>query len=169
MNGMRLMLIQDNHGSPGHWFWRCFQSLRAEFDRHHWLVPLQPWMGAPVGFAEGAWAIDFPGVGDTELMLWRAGAIGQWAERCSAESIDLMAVPLLEDPVALAAEFARVPWRAQDAWMADRAEFLLRYTDSASWDIYARRAQSLDAVNDSVRQESALRCTQAPLLTPVIG
>ncbi|MFZ4430130.1 MAG: hypothetical protein ACOYPS_07230 [Phycisphaerales bacterium] len=164
MNGLRLTLPQHKQLSPGRWFWSCFAPLRAEFNRHFWLVPLQPWMGPPDGFESGAWTVDYPGAGDTELGLWRPGAMGRWADRFAEESIALMAVRLSDDPSKLASEFARVPWRAQDAWMAVRAEFFLRYTDGTSWDMYARQAESVDAIKSNLVDNDAIRWQAAPTL-----
>jgi hypothetical protein len=117
-------------------------------------------MGPPRGFSEEAWTLDFPSAAGTELTLWRPGALGRWADRMVEDDIELIAPPLGDDPVALAAEFARTPWRAQPALAAGRAEFLLRST-GRSWEFHARHTECLVAVRNNIVRRAGIRCEPA--------
>ena len=156
MDGLLLRLLDDKRGSPGRWFWPCFEPLRPTFDRHIWILPNQPWMGAPVDFDHGRESADYDGIGETSVCLWRPGAVGRWAEQFCEEHIELWATNPADDPARLASEFGRAFWGREDAYIEKHAEIWLIYTDSTCWEIFAKDASLLRKVRDQLRGSTTI-------------
>ena len=154
---MLLRLLVDRRGSPGRWFWPCFEPLRATFDRRHWIFPNKPWMGAPAGFDHGRESADYEGMGETGVGLWRPGAVGRWAGQFCEEHIELWATNPADDPARLASEFRRTCSGQQDAFIEKHAEIWLIYTDSTCWEIFARQASLLEPLRDHLYGNAAVR------------
>ena len=157
MDGLLLRLLDDKRGSPGQWFWPCFGPLRSAFDRHFWIFPNQPWMGAPLAFDHERESADYEGMGETSVCLWRPGAVGRWADQFCEEHIELWATSPADDPARLASEFRRTFWGREDTFIEKHAEVLLIYSDSTCWEIFAKQASLLEPVRDHLHGNAAVR------------
>jgi hypothetical protein len=147
LDGLLLKLLEDPTGAPGRWFWKLFQLIRKDLDRLFWCFPSQPWMGAPDGFAEDeSAAAPFDGDGQTSVMLWRPGSLGQYAHRFAEEFIELWGIePTRDDPHQLAARYNTATPSEGGEILRHHARVWLLYTDSTCWEIYARKGSLLDA------------------------
>lgn len=148
MDGLLLRLLDDKRGSPGRCFWSCFEPLRATFDRHYWIFPNQPWMGAPAAFDYERESADYEGMGETSVCLWRPGAVGRWADQFCEEQIELWATSAAAEPARLASEFRRTFSKRADAFIEKHAELWLIYCDSTCWEVFARDASVLRKVRE---------------------
>lgn len=148
--------MDDHHGSPGRWFWPCFEPLRSEFNELFWVFSNQPWMGAPGTFDHDREIAHHSGSTDTSVQLWRPGAIGRWAERFSEEQIELWAVAPGEDPPQLAFEFSRT-FETDNEFIDRHAEFWLMYLDSAYWEIFARQPEAIKRVREGLKDNPSIR------------
>ena len=113
-------------------------------------------MGSPRGFDHDRELAHHPGCIDTDVHLWRPGAIGRWAERFSEEQIELWAVAPGEDPPQLAIEFSRM-FDNDEKFMQRHAEFWLMYLDSAYWEIFARQPEAIKSVREELKDNPSVR------------
>jgi hypothetical protein len=162
LDGLLLQLLGDSSGPTGRWFWTCFEPLRQFFDRHFWIVD-NPWMGAPDAFfaTEGEpETIAYEGSQGTSAQLWRPGAIGRWAEQFSEEFIDLWAIDPADDPAHIAASYSQgLSPEDSELFTEQHAVVRLIYTDSCSWEIFARDSSLLALVERHAKaQPASLRC-----------
>jgi len=157
MDGLLLRLLDKEYGSPGRWFWECFQPLRSAFDRYYWILPNQPWMSAPATFDGARECADYEGVGNTSIGLWRPGAIGRWAEQFCEECIELWAVKPVDDPARLASSYSNTFYRDMDAFIELHADIWMNYCDTACWEVYAQQSDLLRLVHDHVRGNPLIR------------
>ena len=160
MDGLLLRLLEDSRGQPGRWFWPCFEPIRADLERYWWVHASAPWMGSPLGFLEDDATVDFEERIQSDIQLWRPGALGRWAKMFCEESINLWAVDPTHDPKQEASEFSNAGWDHRDAFIENRAIFWLLYTDSCCWEIFARDQSFLTSVSDSLKGSSAIRVVQ---------
>jgi hypothetical protein len=146
VKGLLLRLLEDKTGRPGFWFWKLFAPIRPELDRYYWCFSNQPWMGAPDEFKDDLSATEsYEGEGETDVMLWRPGSLGRYADRFAEEVIQLWAVdPATDDPPLLTERYSRILGNDRDAFACEHAQVWLLYTDSTCWEIYTRSPKLLD-------------------------
>jgi hypothetical protein len=144
LEGLLLKLTGDHAGTPGHWFWRLFSPIRRDLDRMFWCFRDQPWMGAPSGFCEDD-LVAFTEEFRTTVQLWRPGSLYRYADQFAEEAIELWAIePTRDDPVRLARMLSASGWNQEI--IRTHTRIWLIYTDSTSWEIYARKVALLDQV-----------------------
>lgn len=153
MNGLLLKLLDDRTGAPGRWFWKLFRPIRHELDRLYWCFACQPWMGAPDQFLEDKTATSsFDGAGSSSVMLWQPGSLGRFADSFAEEFIELWGIePMVDDPKKLAAQYSAAAWHEQEGIIRGHARVWLLYTDSACWEVFARKAALLDETRAYLR------------------
>ncbi|MFT3787188.1 MAG: hypothetical protein QM770_13635 [Tepidisphaeraceae bacterium] len=160
MDGLLLRLLDDNRGAPAAWFWPCFEPLRAEFDKHYWIIECQPWMGAPLAFHDpdgnNDTTVDDPRLNEEQVQLWRPGSISRWADDFGEESLDLWAVAGPE-PIEVAVAYGRTRHDRQPEFVEKHAAFRLCYSDSCCWEIFASEPEHLDLVRRYVAENASIR------------
>jgi hypothetical protein len=158
VQGLLLLLVDDTDGSPGKWFWPCFEPLRSTFDRHYWIFLDQPWMGPPDNFDHERESEGYEGMGETSVCLWRPGALGRCATQFSEEYVLLWAPHPAVDSAQLASEFRRAFSDPEEsAFIEKHAEIWLIYTDSTCWEIFARDESLLQKVRDHLQASPTVR------------
>jgi hypothetical protein len=160
VDGLLLRLLDDKRGSPAKWFWPCFAPLRAEFDRHYWIIDCQLWMGAPPAFhdADGNsdTVVDDQRLHEEQVQLWRRGSISRWADDFGEEYLDLWAVDGSE-PIEVAVAYGRTPHDRRDEFVEEHAAIRLCYSDSCCWEIFASTAAPLELIKQHVADSSSIR------------
>lgn len=149
MDGLFLHLRQTGANEPR--FWRLFGSVRNDLDRLHWHLSWQPWMGAPSNFDSENTLLLFDGQEITGGQLWRPGALSRYADKFREESVELWAIEATQrDPRAIAEEFAKISGSESVDFIETHADVWMIYTDSTSWEIYARKTGLLTRLRDSL-------------------
>jgi len=141
VHALRCNFLRHQSHSPGWWFWRCFEPLRPEFARRHWITLAQPWGATPEGFGEVPALLDYVSKLSISVWLWRPGSLDRWALHFRGESITLWSPrePCTSAEAArLAGTFADAPDRDTDTFIETNADFSLDYLDSTYWEIKAR-------------------------------
>src|SRR5437868_1936609 len=143
LDGLLLMLLDDRTGAPWRWFWKLFQPIRQDLDRLFWCFTNQPWMNAPDKFQEDESATaSFKGEGRTSVMLWQPRSLGRYADHFAEESIELWGIePRADDPHQISAQYKAAGGRGLEEIIRRYARVWLLYTDSACWEMYARKAR----------------------------
>lgn len=147
MQGLMLRLVDETNNT----FWHCFQPLRSELNRYWWYLEAQPWMGAPAGFPED----------QEQEGLWPPGLVGKWAEYFCEEDIILWAIPLSENPQTHT-HGARTQKNPEE-FLQSQAEIVLIYTDSTSWELFARKVFILDRVRKQLIGSRKIRIYETSL------
>jgi hypothetical protein len=107
VNGVLVRLLADPTGRPSHWFGQAFGPVLPDLDVLHWHPVAQPWMGAPAHF-------------DEDGEVWRRGGLGRYWRHLAEEYIELWGFASSAPPRLCERDAVAV----------------LRYTDSACWELY---------------------------------
>jgi len=150
MDGLLLKLLARQPGQTEPTFWMLFGSIRQDLDRLFWCFADQPWMGAPDDFDEDRFLEFFEEASKTSIQLWKPGSLARYANQFGEEYIQLWGIePTQDDPSQLASRYSATSWDA--AIVEQYARVWLIYTDSACWEIFARKKNLLDEVGKALK------------------
>jgi hypothetical protein len=139
-------------------FWKIFGSLRQDFDRLFWCFLYQPRMGTPNDFEEELVLVPFDRAGNTSLQLWKPGNLSRYGNQFREESIELWAIePTRDDPTKLAVAFAQTRSKNEVKFIEENAFIWLSYTDSISWEIYTRKTNLLEKLQNSLFNQPSVK------------
>lgn len=147
-----LVLTFRNPKMPEPRFWQLFSSIAPDLDRLFWCFEWQPWFGKPDSVDDSIF-VDFPRTRDSSIALWRPGSLKIAADYFCEESVFAFGIdPEKLDPKKATQRYHDASF-VERSWILEQiASVILRYSDSRSWEVFARNGDLLRRLAKDLRE-----------------